>query len=123
MAQVNSLSYAARHLSTLEQAEAAFAARYQEAIGAGWLSRDGKVVAPSAVASPADSADSAGPSTPAAPAPSLPTPVFVITYDESTGLTDQDRAAAESLLGPVVWFKIKSGSRSPEVSRWLKESV
>ena len=58
----------------------------------------------------------------APPAPkTAPQRVFVVTYDESAGITDADKVAAEAFLGAVVWFKTTSGSRPPQIIAVDKE--
>jgi hypothetical protein len=47
--------------------------------------------------------------------------VFVISYEENTGIDVPEREAAEKLLGKIVWFKLKPGTRPPQIGKWTKE--
>jgi hypothetical protein len=48
-------------------------------------------------------------------------PVYVISFLAGS-LTAETKAAAEAQLGKVVWVKIKSGSRPPQIESFRKES-
>jgi hypothetical protein len=47
--------------------------------------------------------------------------ITIITYDTATGITDADKAAAEELLGKVVWFSIRTGARVPSIAEFTRE--
>jgi hypothetical protein len=56
---------------------------------------------------------------PTSPAPS-PSSVFIISYDETARIGDEQRKTAEKLLGPVVWFECRPGFRPPQISQWTR---